>query len=150
MVVHFSGQSQSGARLPRPRAAVKPLIVGLTAASILVAQASPVSASEPAHSSVETISAGPAGGLSNADTEAIDTDAAPLVLAIVAAVIAGGGFADQMGRNAGARVYYAGVTMSQYQEVRWQTRATAIAALGVVMGPIFMSSFESTFYGLAA
>lgn len=72
------------------------------------------------------------------------------MLAIVGAVLATGMAADQAGRTAGARVYYAGVTLTQYQGVKWQTRATAVAALGVIMGPVFMASFEATFYGLAS
>ncbi|MBD8101884.1 hypothetical protein [Plantibacter sp. CFBP 8775] len=150
MAVHPSIQSETDRRPVRSRAAFKIILVGLTAASVVLAQTGPASASERESSSGGPVSTAAAAEPSDLSTDTIETHGAPLVLAIVGAVLATGMAADQAGRTAGARVYYAGVTLTQYQGVKWQTRATAVAALGVIMGPVFMASFEATFYGLAS
>jgi len=149
MVVRFALRSQPAAKLRSGGLAMRPLLVGLVAASLVVAQAGLATANEPLRSQAGSSPGESVEVPGQPPADAIETDGVPLVLAIVAAVIAGGGFADQMGRNAGARVYYAGVTMAQYQHVKWETRAAVIAGLGVILRPIFMSSFESTFSGLA-
>lgn len=71
------------------------------------------------------------------------------ILAIIGAVIAIGGSYSAMGREAGERVYHAGVRNAAYQQVKWKVRAAAVAACGAVGGAIFMTSFDNQFYSMS-
>lgn len=70
------------------------------------------------------------------------------VVGIITAAIAVGGSYYAIGQVAGERAYYAGLRNPEYQQIKWGVRAGAVAAAGVVGGPIIMSGFENKFYSM--
>lgn len=67
---------------------------------------------------------------------------------ILATVVAAGGAADYMGRNAAERMYHAGLRLPEYEGMKWSLRASAIGLLGPIFGTVFMVAFENKFYSM--
>ena len=76
-----------------------------------------------------------------------ETTAVPIIAIVMAAIAVGGSYYG-MGTAAGEKAYYAGLRNPEYQNVKWQVRAAAVGALGVIGGPVFMTGFENKFYSM--